>query len=233
MTLREGRPTADIVDGLVRQANGVEVVDHQCGVGEMLFEGSAVSGGRVQNQTRGHRGRKAERLYRARRVLLTAEGRLSEDRLPGWQACSNSAIPTGRSTPPWVARELLRNVYQAADEAHARRRMIAFYIYCADAEVSELGRLARTVSRWLEEILAYHRTGRASNGRVENAHMLAGKTRRNRTNTRPPTMVHRVEPPIHLTPDRRAERCRRARSLVLLEACTPMIRSGSASPVSS
>jgi transposase len=76
-------------------------------------------------------------------------------------------------------QELLRDTYSAIDEAHARRRLIAFYIHCADTDIPELARLARTVSRWSHEVLAYHTTGRASNGRVENTHMLAEKTRRN------------------------------------------------------
>jgi len=37
--------------------------------------------------------------------------------------------------------------------------MIAFYTHYADADVPELARLARTVSRWSEEIFAYRRTG--------------------------------------------------------------------------
>ena len=56
--------------------------------------------------------------------------------------------------------------------------MIAFYIWCADADIHELRRLARTISRWSEQIFAYHRSGGASNGRVENTHMLAEKIRR-------------------------------------------------------
>jgi len=56
--------------------------------------------------------------------------------------------------------------------------MITFYLFCADADVPELSRLARTISRWAELIFAYHRTGGASNGRVENIHMLAEKIRR-------------------------------------------------------
>ena len=61
----------------------------------------------------------------------------------------------------------------------ARRRLIVFFQHCADAEVPELGRLARTIDRWHREVLAYHSCGNASNGRVENLHMLAEKTRRN------------------------------------------------------
>ncbi len=56
--------------------------------------------------------------------------------------------------------------------------MIAFYVFCADTDIGELGRLAHTISRWSELIFAYHRTGRPSNGRTENAHMLIEKTRR-------------------------------------------------------
>lgn len=56
--------------------------------------------------------------------------------------------------------------------------MIAFYTFCADADIPELTRLARTISRWSELIFNYHRTDRASNGRVENVHMPIEKTRR-------------------------------------------------------
>ena len=54
-----------------------------------------------------------------------------------------------------------------------------FFQFCADADVPELHRLAHTVDRWHIEILAYHSTFKASNGRVENTHMLAEKIRRN------------------------------------------------------
>ena len=70
-------------------------------------------------------------------------------------------------------------MYAAVDIGHARRRLIVFFQHCADAEIPELSRLARTIDRWRPEVLAYHLTGRASNGRVENIHMLAEKIRRN------------------------------------------------------
>ncbi|MBU1226627.1 MAG: ISL3 family transposase [Actinobacteria bacterium] len=134
---------------------------------------------RVQQHTLGHRGRKTDPLYRARRVLLTGDERLSEDRFQWMRSLLALGDPEGEVSAAWVGKELLRDVYAATDEAHARRRMIAFYTYCADAEIPELARLARTVSRWAEEVFAYHRTARASNARVENTHMLAEKTRRN------------------------------------------------------
>ena len=133
---------------------------------------------RVQNQTLGHRGRKDDPLYRIRRVLLTGYERLTDTRFE-WM-CSLLAVgdPDGEVAACFVAKELLREVFSATDETHARRRMIAFYTFCADAHIPELTRLAMTVSRWSELIFAYHRTGRASNGRTENAHMLIEKTRR-------------------------------------------------------
>jgi len=54
-----------------------------------------------------------------------------------------------------------------------------FFQHCAEADTVELKRLAGTIDRWRPEILAYHTTGGASNGRVENIHMLAEKIRRN------------------------------------------------------
>ena len=134
---------------------------------------------RVQQHTLGHRGRKHDPLYRIRRVLLTADERLGEDRFQWMRTLLDAGDPDGEVAAAWVAKELLRDVFAAGGQAHARRRMIAFYCHCADAEIPELNRLARTVSRWAEQIINYHHTGRASNGRVENIHMLAEKIRRN------------------------------------------------------
>jgi hypothetical protein len=41
---------------------------------------------------------------------------------------------------------------------------VAFYEWVADVEIPELVRLATTLSRWQDEILAYHHTGGASSG---------------------------------------------------------------------
>lgn len=133
---------------------------------------------RVQQETLGHRGRKGDPLYRIRRILLTADEKLTEDRFAWMQAMLTRGDPDGEVAAAWIAKELLRDVYRAVDEGHARRLMIGFYTWCADSDVRELRRLASTVSRWSEQIFAYHRTGGASNGRVENTHMLAEKIRR-------------------------------------------------------
>jgi len=134
---------------------------------------------RVQQQTLGHRGRNTDPLYRGRRVFLTAYERLPEDRIAWMLDLLAQGDPDGEVAAAILAKELLREVYAAIDEAHARRRLTVFFQHCANAEVPELTRLARTIDRWHDELLAYHRTGRASNGRVENTHMLAERIRRN------------------------------------------------------
>lgn len=57
--------------------------------------------------------------------------------------------------------------------------MAVFLQHCGDADTVELTRLTRTIDRWIPEILACHSTGGASNGRVENIHMLAEKAHGN------------------------------------------------------
>jgi transposase len=46
------------------------------------------------------------------------------------------------------------------------------------SEIPELERLARTISAWQDEILAYHVCGRASNGPTEAVNLLIEKIRR-------------------------------------------------------
>jgi hypothetical protein len=45
-------------------------------------------------------------------------------------------------------------------------------VTCIDSHVPELRRLARTLTTWREEFLAYFRTGRISNGPTEAANLL-------------------------------------------------------------
>ena len=134
---------------------------------------------RVQQSALGRRGHKSDPLYRGRRVFLTGWERLTAERVEWMFGLLADGDPDGDVAAAILAKELLREVYSAANEAHAHRRLVVFFQHCADADVAELRRLARTIDRWADHVLAYHRTGRASNGRVENLHMLTEKIRRN------------------------------------------------------
>ena len=132
---------------------------------------------RVQQTTLGHRGRQGEPLYRIRRVLLRAGERLGPVVAERLRRGLDEGDRFGEVAAAWLAKELLREVYAAADLAHARRRLTAFYQWCAEAEVAELTRLARTVSAWQAEVLAYHDTG-LSNGPTEAMNLLVKKIKR-------------------------------------------------------
>ena len=133
---------------------------------------------RVQQDQLGHRGRKHEPLYGIRRLLLTTWANLSER---GWERLRvglAAGDPDGEVAAVWLARELLAEVYAAPDLAAAKRRLIVFFQHAADADIAELTRLARTVDRWRDEILAFHSTGGASNGPTEAVNLLIEKIRR-------------------------------------------------------
>lgn len=132
---------------------------------------------RTQNDTLGHRGRKGDPLYAIRRLLLRAAGDLDDRAWTRLHAGLNAGDPDGEVGVALLAKELLREVYIAADLAHARRRLTVFYQCCAEADVPELTRLARTIAAWQDEILAYHHTG-LSNGPTEAMNLLVKKIKR-------------------------------------------------------
>ena len=133
---------------------------------------------RVQQDTLGHRGRTGDPLYGIRRLLLRTWANLNDrgcERLRDGLAAGD---PDGHVAAVWLARELLSEIYTARDLAHAKRRLIVFFQHAADADVPELTRLAHTVDRWRDEILAFHTTSGASNGPTEAVNLLIEKIRR-------------------------------------------------------
>jgi len=132
---------------------------------------------RVQNDTLGHRGRTSDPLYGIRRLLLVGGERLTDRGRARMLAGLAAGDPDGEVGAALLAKELLRDVYAAADLGAARRRLVGFYQWCADADVPELTRLATTISAWQNEVLAYHTTG-LSNGPTEAVNLLIEKVRR-------------------------------------------------------
>ena len=51
-------------------------------------------------------------------------------------------------------------------------------MHCADSDVPELHRLARTIDAWREELLAYFDTSGVSNGPTEAMNLLIKKVKR-------------------------------------------------------
>jgi transposase len=76
-----------------------------------------------------------------------------------------------------LAKELLRQTYLAVDAFDARRRLVAFYDYCASSDVAELERLGHTIARWEAPILRWHRT-RLTNAATEGTNLVIKNIKR-------------------------------------------------------
>jgi transposase len=177
ITLATLDPAAGYRTALIEHlANATLIVDHFHAI---KLANAAIDDIRgVQQEQLGRRGRKGDPLYRARRVFLTGIRGCPTNGSGGCSTRSPPATPVAQSVQRSWPKKLLREVYTAHDLVHARRRLVGFFQHCADADFAELARLARTIDRWRDEVLAYHHTGQASNGRVENVHMRAEKIRR-------------------------------------------------------
>jgi transposase len=131
---------------------------------------------RVQQETLGHRGRRDDPLYRIRRLLVGHE-RLSDQQHERLLTMLGHGDRHGDVTNTYLAKELLRDVYDARTLRGARRRLRRFYEHCVQTGVRECRRLARTIRAWEAEVLAFHTTGR-SNGPTEGINLLIKKVKR-------------------------------------------------------
>jgi transposase len=122
---------------------------------------------RVQQETLGHRGHKGDPLYGIRRLLLTADERLTDR---GRQRLAAGLAAGDLDDEVWYAhivKEQLRAVYRADDEDAARAELADFYDVARAADIPECTRLAKTIRRWETEVLAYYRSDGLSNARTE------------------------------------------------------------------
>lgn len=133
---------------------------------------------RVQQDTTGHRGRKNDPLYRIRRVLRRGADNLTHRAWERLLAGLDAGDDGGQITKTWIAAQDLRLIYRSASREQAQRRLHRWLVSCADSDVPELHRLARTIDSWREELLAYFDTGGVSNGRTEAVNLLIKKIKR-------------------------------------------------------
>ena len=122
---------------------------------------------RVQQETLGHRGRSHDPLFQVRKLLLLASERLDAAGAARLEAALAAGDPYEEVGCTHVAKELLRSVYAAGDVYAATYALGRFYDWAATVQIPEVTRLATTIDRWSDEVLAYYRTGRASSGPVE------------------------------------------------------------------
>jgi transposase len=134
---------------------------------------------RIQQHTLGHRGRRDDPLFGIRRLLRRGYEHHSAKSwarlLAGLDAGDTADEQLART---WVAAQDLRLIFSCPDRARAEQALYRWLTYCADADIPELTRLARTIDSWRTELLAYFDTGGVSNGPTEAINLLIKKIKR-------------------------------------------------------
>lgn len=133
---------------------------------------------RIQQETTGHRGRNLDPLYRIRRLLRRGAEHLSPHAWERLLEGIEDGDIDGQVSAAWIAAQDLRLIYRAPNREQAQQRLYRWLVQCADSQVPELHRLARTIDSWREEFLAYFDTGGVSNGPTEATNLLIKKIKR-------------------------------------------------------
>ena len=124
---------------------------------------------RVQNQTLGHRGRKDDPLYRARKLLVSASQNITENGHTPLRGLLDAGDPYGEVRDAWHAKETLRAIYDIAD---AEVGAATVNQLAADLQEpgmpAEINRLGRTIATWRTQISNRH-AARVTNAPTEAA----------------------------------------------------------------
>lgn len=132
---------------------------------------------RTQHSPLGHRGHKNNPLYGTRRLLTRRWERLTDRPCRKLFDALAEGDPDDEVAACILGKELLREVSAAPTLHQAYRRLVRFCVYAAEADISEITRLATTISRREQEVLNYHVTG-IPTGPVEAQHLANEKIRR-------------------------------------------------------
>jgi transposase len=133
---------------------------------------------RVRNETFGHRGRRDDPLWRARRRLSIARERLSEDQHQRVLGLLRAGDPRQQVWFAWNAKEVVRQISDHTDHELATEWIADIGRDFTDPEMPfEVRRLGRTITRWAEQIVAWH-LSHASNATSAAVNNLATRTKR-------------------------------------------------------
>ena len=133
---------------------------------------------RVQNEREGHRGRKLDPLYRARRLLTMADERLDDHGREKLMGLLNAGDPRGQVFATWRAKELVRGLYDHHDADLALEFVQRLGNDLQDLKLPEEARsLGRTLLRWKHQIAAWHEA-HVTNAPTEAANNLIKRVKR-------------------------------------------------------
>jgi transposase len=133
---------------------------------------------RVQTEQTGHRGRRDDPLYRARRVLLMGEEKLdaaATDRLASLLALGD---PNAEVAVAHRVKERVRDFYRSADPDEARAMLRELEEHCRRPTMPpEIQKLGRTIRAWFDKIANFH-LARITNGPTESLNNLIKRIKR-------------------------------------------------------
>jgi transposase len=133
---------------------------------------------RVQNEQTGHRGRRDDPLYRARRVLLVGEERLTTKAAQRLTSLLALGDPNAEVAIAYRVKERLREFYRTRDPSTARTILEDLVEHCRRRTMPpELQKLGRTLHTWFDKICNYH-LARISNGPTEALNNLIKRIKR-------------------------------------------------------
>jgi transposase len=133
---------------------------------------------RVQSEQTGHRGRRDDPLYRARRVLLFGEERLDERASERLWSLLALGDPNAEVAIAYRIKERVRDFYRTFDPDEARRMLEELQAHCLKrAMPPEVQKLGRTIKHWFDKIANFH-LARVTNGPTEALNNLIKRIKR-------------------------------------------------------
>lgn len=122
---------------------------------------------RVQTEQLGHRGRKDDPRYRARRVLLMGEETLDVKATERFTSLLELGNPHGEVAVAYRMNERRRDFYRASEEVEARQLLEVLMAHRLEkAMPPEIQKLGRTIRTLFDKLCNYH-LARESNGPIE------------------------------------------------------------------
>ena len=133
---------------------------------------------RVQVQQLGHRGRRDDPLYRARRLLLRGEERLNDAATSRLRHLLDLGDPTAEVAIAYRVKERVREFYRTYDPHDAEALLEDLMQRCLLRTMPpEIQKFGRTLKKWFDKIVNFHFT-RLSNGPTESINNLIKRIKR-------------------------------------------------------
>lgn len=133
---------------------------------------------RVQAEQTGHRGRRDDPLYRARRALLVGEERLDENAAQRLASLLELGDPGAEVAIAYRVKERLRDFYRASHPDEARQMLEDLQRHCLKVAMpAEVQKLGRAIKNWFDKICNYH-LAKMTNGPTESINNLIKRVKR-------------------------------------------------------